>query len=524
MARSRQHRIIHLLAISIALAPSWCPAVEPISSNLELESGRVVLAPEPQLEPVTMTLGDSLEKAADQAYSQKDVGDCGTGQACQGSDAAGDKAAAAAYKNMFYDNDFSYLDDPCYSGWHLGENLKRIRLGNLLTVDVGGQYRLRLHNERNHRGLGLTGIDDDFLLQRTRFYVNAEVGDRVRFYGEMLDAYSSFEDLAPRPIEENRAELQNLFLDVVAIDGCSGKLTARIGREELQFGSQRLVSPLDWANTRRTFDGAKLMWRGEDWNIDGFFSRPAERIHPDNLNRLDQMNDDIDLYGVFTTRKEFGPGSLDLYWLALDNRLVGFNYNTIAARYDGGRSNWLYEVEGGAQFGGNADGSDHSAGFFTGGLGYKFCGSWSPILWGYFDWASGDDTIGNGFDHYYPLAHKYLGFMDFYGRRNLQDANLLATVQPTGKLKLVAWYHYFQLANINDVPYSVVMTPLSLSPSGSRDLGSELDLLAIYNITPRMGLLFGYSHFFPGDYYRTTRGLPYEEDANFLYTQFTIDF
>ena len=32
-------------------------------------------------------------------------------------------------------------------------------------------------DEQNIRGLGLTGNDDDFLLQRTRLFVNAKYGD-----------------------------------------------------------------------------------------------------------------------------------------------------------------------------------------------------------------------------------------------------------------------------------------------------------------------------------------------------------
>ncbi|MCA9208087.1 MAG: hypothetical protein KDA55_07005, partial [Planctomycetales bacterium] len=35
------------------------------------------------------------------------------------------KKVAGAYKPVFYDNDFSYLCDPCYCDWHLGEALKR---------------------------------------------------------------------------------------------------------------------------------------------------------------------------------------------------------------------------------------------------------------------------------------------------------------------------------------------------------------------------------------------------------------
>ncbi len=522
-------RHLVLLAVTMAVSPAWSMA-DNFSGNPTPATGEnSILQPVATTHPVTISLGDSLQKD-DNDSSSKASCDCGKGKACGCEKQALNKAAAAAYKNPFYNNNFDYLCDPCYSDWHLGENLKRLCVGGFATVDVGGQYRARVHNERNMRGLGLTGRDDDFLLHRTRVYVNAELGNRVRFYGEMLDAVSNFENFHPRPIEENRFDVQNLLVDVVALDTCSGKLTARVGRQELLFGAQRVVSPLDWANTRRTFDGINFLWRGKNWDVDGFAARPALRT-PAYLRKLDPTNDDVDLYGLYSTYKGLCCDKVDLYWLALDNNIKGFNYDMLGARYYGDRGRWLYELEGGVQFGENSDGSDHSAGALTGGLGYKFCRPWKPTLWAYYDWASGDNTIpndastfGNGYDHYFPLAHKYLGFMDFYGRRNIQDANLLFTVQPTKKLKLLAWYHYFRLANINDATYTVVMTPVSLNPSGSRDLGQELDLRASYNISTRTNLTLGYSHFFTGNYYSTTAGLPTSADADFVYTQFTVNF
>ena len=41
---------------------------------------------------------------------------------------------------------------------------------------------------------------------------------------------------------------------------------------------------------------------------------------------------------------------------------------------------------------------------------------------------------------------------------------------------------------------------------------------ATYKLSPRSGMLLGYSHFFAGAYYDTP-GLPYSGDANFYYVQ-----
>ena len=181
---------------------------------------------------------------------------------------------------------------------------------------------------------------------------------------------------------------------------------------------------------------------------------------------------------------------------------------------------------------GEVAGASQSAWAYTFGVGRNFpCVFWTPTLWAYFDFATGDKD-GNGYHHFFPLSHKYLGFMDFFGRRNIQDVNFLLTAKPAKKLKLLAWWHIFRLQNIADIPYSVVMGPspapvpgAALVPGGSSDLGQELDLVASYNITDRTNLVLGYSHFWAGDFFSTnpSPGL-FDGDADFYYVQFTENF
>ncbi len=432
------------------------------------------------------------------------------------------KAVAGAYKGLFYDNNFDYLCDPCYQGWFPGENLKRLGIGHCMTLDVGGQYRARQHSERNLRLLGLTGIDDDFLLHRARIYTNLEIGRRIRFYFEYLDAVSEFENFGPRPIEENRSDVQNLFLDAVLLSGGPGTLTGRAGRQELLYGAQRLVSPLDWANTRRTFDGGKFMWSGRKWNIDTFWTRPLKR----DFRQFDSANLDQQFYGIYSTYKGFKKDIAEVYWLGLDNDVFGFRYDTIGGRYYGHCGDWLMELEAGYQFGTNANDSSHSAGAVTMGVGRKFKHAWNPALWVYYDFASGTNATGagNGWHHNFPLAHKYLGFMDLFGRRNIETPNVQLTLQPHKRVKFLLWYYYFFLENKNDTPYSVTMTPFfgGVTP-GSADLGHEIDTLFTFTVNPRMNIVFGYSRFFSGRYYNTP-GLPFSGDADFFYTQYQWNF
>ena len=264
------------------------------------------------------------------------------------------------------------------------------------------------------------------------------------------------------------------------------------------------------------------MWEGQNWNIDTFWTRPMRRL----FRQLDPPNLDQQFYGVWGTYKGFEKDIVDLYYIAYDNGNEGFRFDTIGGRYLGSKDNWLVELQGGYQFGTNTNDSSHSAGFFTGGVGRKWDHCWNPQLWLYYDWASGTDNTGagDGYHHFFPLAHKYLGFMDLYGRRNIETPNVQFSFQPREKIKVLLWYYYFFLENKNDTPYSVVMTPFfpNVTPQ-SADLGHEIDLTIKYSINARSSILFGYSHFFSGKYYDTP-GLPWDGDADFFYTEYTFNF
>lgn len=456
---------------------------------------------------------------------------CQTSCQCDNTKKKKEKLTAAmkgAYKGLFYANSFGYLNDPLYDGpYFIGDNLKGLNDGKL---DVGGEFRTRYHHEKNHRGLGLTGRDDDFWLTRMRLFANYRITKNVRFYGEYLYADSAGEFFNPRPIEENRGEAQNLFIDAKLFDNDAGALTARVGRQELLFGAQRLVSPLDWANTRRTFDGYRLTYQGENWDVDGFYTNPVRRVAATaGTNQWDSSNTDLHFYGTYLSCKGLDIGALELYYIGFDNETANFSFHTLGSRIAGKGQEFNYEVEGGVQFGQNSDNSDHGAGFLAAGLGRQLtiC-DWKPTVWAWYDWASGGDaafvnTGDDSFHHLFPLAHKYNGFMDLFGRRNLNDVNMQFITPLGNKVKFLLWYHYFFLDELT-TPYNVNMTPFSNNTAGSRDLGHEIDCLFTVNLNPRNSVIFGYSFFDAGEYYQTTAGVPETADAEFLYFQYQSRF
>jgi len=439
--------------------------------------------------------------------------------------------SAKSHKGLFYDNNFSYLNDPSYRSSALGDSLKQLPVGQYSrwgTVDFGGQLRLRYHNEVG-MGQNLVNPDglrrfedtqNDFLLTRLRLFSNWKVNDNIRFFveGIFADATDDEGKYSPRGIDQNFGDFLNLFVDVKLTDST----TVRVGRQELLYGVQRTVSPLDWANTRRTFEGVKVMYNQGDWAIDGFYTN----FVPPVANALDEADYNRSFYGMYSTYQGWENASMEAYYLGYDNENItapgspvsDFSLHTLGLRLNGSIDDWLWEVEGGPQFGRQSGlGRDHLAFFSTTGLGRKLVGhSWKPTLWFYYDYASGDNLSGdfNGYNQLFPLAHKYLGFIDAVQRTNVSAPNLLLTMQPTEKISLLFWYYHFLSNEATPVP-SIGGQPIQ---NGSNNLGDELDLIATYRIGPRSDALLGYSHFWRGS------KLTGPQDADFVYLQWTTNF
>lgn len=429
---------------------------------------------------------------------------------------------AESHKGVYYANDFSYLLDPDYDGACLGDALKLMPVaeGDWGTLDVGGQLRTRYHSEIG-MGSGATprfvDIQNDFVLQRIRLYSNWKANDVFRVYVEGIYAAASTDggSYVRRPIDLNFGDFLNAFADLKLTESC----TARIGRQELLYGNQRLISPLDWANTRRTFDGARLLYKEGDWAVDSFYTFFVPVIP----NRLDEPDYDQRFYGFYGAYNGFENFTIEPYYIGYDNHNLGpvtgdFSLHTVGMRVYGGMGDWLWELEGGPQFGRQSGlGVDQDAGFGTIGLGRRLMKNpGGPVIWFYYDYASGPAGAGDyhGFNQLFPLAHKYFGFIDAVQRSNIESPNILFTMKPGAKWNLLLWYWHFMSNTEAPVP-SIGNTP---PQNASKDLGDELDVLLRYGFGPRSNLVFGWSHFWRGN------KIIGNSDADFIYTQWELDF
>ena len=231
-------------------------------------------------------------------------------------------------------------------------------------------------------------------------YANWQINDRVRVFAEGIYAdVVANDEFLPRAIDRNRGDFLNLFVDF-KLNRLNTNV--RIGRQELLLGDQRLASPLDWANTRRTFEGIRTTTKVNDWTLDAFYTE----FVPVTFDEFDDSDSDRIFYGAYANYGGFKNATADLYYIGFKNDNAGainanFDLHTLGTRLNGKtQRNLLYDFEGAIQFG-DQDGlnQDHEAYFVTAGLGYKFKDlPWSPTLWGYYDFASGNDPNDGDFN------------------------------------------------------------------------------------------------------------------------------
>ena len=446
--------------------------------------------------------------------------------------------------------EYTLLDCETLFGSVLGDEpllkgLKNQKAGGL-TYSVGAELRYRHMNEKNRLRPSGPG-QSSYELWRFTPYVQANYNDLVGGYVQAIDAsmFGLDAPYTPTQIDVNRTDLLQYYAELHVGDVGDGNLKYRYGRQFLQYGGQRLLSSLAWANTFRNFEGHKLVYTSDDWDIDAFAMQSVNAAagnvpQPYSFDRVDKSRW---ISGVYSTWKGIENNNLDLYYLRFDETdssaaLQDGRRNTLGARLAGKQpvkdgktlvGTWNWDVEGAWQFGednfGSAAYRDVQAGMVGALGGYTFEDvTWKPGLGGIFYWGSGDSdpTTGdiNTFNSLYPLGHAYWGQIDNFSGQNLLDYGVQASIKPHEKLSIVSQWHYFDLAHATDRIYNIAGA--GLAGSGDKNVGNELDFVGTYTHSKSFNVQLGYLMFFYGD--AVNNGGLARSDAEQFYLQGTYMF
>lgn len=474
------------------------------------------------------------------------------------------------------------------------DGLLNVYAPGLKSLRIGGDMRVRFEGNSNFDFDDSKGDGKEFTLLRTRLNFDAEVNDHIRgflefqdnrLFGEAADAPALDEFAAGPPLtlagtnggtigNLDRVDVLQSYVDVSLFERESSNydaanLSFRIGRWRLKYGGQKIISPLDWLNQGRAWDGIRMRYEQDSWAMPFWVDIFATQLDEDFIDagrggededkiftgiygHLDWQNGhEIEPYLLY--RRSKGGPEIDPVDSAIrpfprpdglqgSTRRTNEERTTLGVRVHGklvSMPGLEYTGEFVTQFGSvNGDGienldiEDAFGGYAE--ISYtKEDWSWKPQIGYAFHFASGDDDpnddeIGT-FDQIYPLSHAYLGYIDFQGWQNVIGHQFTLSAKPLEKMLAKIDFHFFELEEDNDAWFGASGAPnggfRSAAVSGAdadKEIGQEIDVTLKYKLFERLNVTMGYSHFFAGDMIDDVTGD--DDDADWFYLMTSLKF
>ena len=228
--------------------------------------------------------------------------------------------------------------------------VKFLPLGDRSALSWGGDVRLegqRLWNEDWEMG-----NHDEALFLRLMLHSDVQLGEHLRLFGQLKSGIA-FGRRGPRlSLNEDALGVHQLFAELKL-----GPSQLALGRQELWYGSRRLLSIREGTNVRQSFDGIRWKWEHKGHRLDllGFAYNPQELGVFDNRIQTDQL-----LWGAYYVKAqdERPAWSFDAYYLGVRNDSSTFEAgggtelrHSLGGRHWGKTERWQFNHEALLQWG-----------------------------------------------------------------------------------------------------------------------------------------------------------------------------
>lgn len=420
------------------------------------------------------------------------------------------------YKQLRYDEDYRYLKDPSRRT-DFWDPIKYIPLGGREDwyLSIGGEVRERYefyHNEEAGSAPADRHGNNSYALQRYMLHGDLHIGSTIRFFGQIRSGLVNGRIGGPRQdIDEDTFDAHQAFVDVALPIGNGATLTWRVGRQEMTYGSRRLIDTREALTLRRSFDAVRFLLRTGTWSLDGFVSKPVR-------NQPHAFDNDPDpkrsLWGLYAV----GPltllpdGHTDLYYIGYENQQGRFDQgmayelrHSLGMRLWGHPLPWEYNLEFIGQFGTFGSGTIQAWAVASATY-YTFSDlPLHPRLGLVADITSGDrDPKSSNLQTYNPLfpTGAFFNLADPAGPQNFMHVHPFLDLHVTERVTAIADWGFFWRESPHDGVYRISGPPFRTGQH-SRKLyvGSAPALTVTWRATRHVTVLAGYVHFFPGSFF-----------------------
>ncbi|PYJ85763.1 MAG: alginate export family protein [Verrucomicrobia bacterium] len=423
--------------------------------------------------------------------------------------------SAPPFKQLRYDENYEYLRDPSRRADYL-DAIKFIPLNpnGDWYLTPGGEIRERY--EYYHNSLWGRGPQDDngYLLQRYMVHADAHFGDYFRIFTQFKSGLEDGRNGGPRPTDRDDVDLNQAFFDVRVPLVEADSLIFRGGRQELAYGSSRLISAREAPNVRLSFDGVKAILNVSGWRVDAFAVKPVR-------TKTGVFDDDPDpnqkfwgLYAV-TPVSWLQGGNVDLYYLGLDRNNAHFDQGTaheirhsVGTRIWGRKAGWDYNFEFVYQVGSFGNG-DIQAWTAASDVGFTFENTaLKPRLGLKANVTSGDDNPNNSdLQTFNPLFPKgaYFGEPALIGPANHIDVHPQLDLAFRKNVTLTLDWDCFWRESARDGIYGPAVNVIQSGQNGNaRYVGNQVEAMLEWQLDRHLTLAADYAHFFAGDFLKQT--------------------
>jgi hypothetical protein len=375
------------------------------------------------------------------------------------------------------------------------------------TFTISGDVRERW--EATHGANFTLTPADSYVASRTRLGLAFKPTSWLRFFAQAQDSRVLFYQKSPTSAVSDPFDLRQGYVEVGVLEG--NGVNVRVGREELQLGSGRLIGSGDWSNVTKPFDvaiGTITYGSFSTQLVEG----TQVLIDP---GRLDRGRPGEHFYADYSTFRKLIPGaSVEPYLMAKTALNVKGKDGVLGDAdtiYIGGRiigkapGGFGYNFEGLREAGSYADDTVSAWGYVGGGGWTDARLPWKLHFSSDYQVGSGDSGLKDGrhesFDTLYGLQQPTTSLTGLFNWRNLENLRAGADFSPMKKLKISASFRDYWLTKVSDGMYNSAGAEIVLNKkAASNHIGEGVDILTDWALNGKTNIGIGVGTVAPGAY------------------------
>jgi len=370
-------------------------------------------------------------------------------------------------------------------------------------------------------------VTDNYYLSRLRLDVQVKPVSWLSFYTQIQDARAmNYDKGQPAASMQDPLDLRLAYVQLGNSGEGSGQWI-RVGRQEIQYGNQRIFGNGDWSNAGREFDAVRARYYRPGASAEFI----AGSVVLQDPSRFDRHKPGEHFYGTYDTFDRIVPGaSVEPYFFLKTTLNVagetGSHGNSseyvTGLRFAGklpGRFDYALEAlhEGGnyATDHISAFGAVYSAGWTV------TRSHWTPRISADYDYASGDNNTKDGvrgtFDQMYGNPQPFFSVTGLFGWKNLREYREGIDFVPRKNVKIIVDYRDYNLATIQDGLYNGPGTRVFLNRKATSDhVGDGVETRIAITWPRAITTSFGVGALFSGTYLHQSA-----QYGTYLYPYFT---